>query len=114
MKKTILFAVVFSLLSSSGIAQMPQSGLPRFIRWVDNNQFVLNTKRGDDATPKNYVYNLTTKQYSIAPADVVPTEKTVFLKKGDVFLKENGTETQLTFDATEEKNPILSPYTLYP
>ncbi len=109
MKKTILFAVVFSLLSFSGIAQMPQSGLPRFIRWVDNTQFVLNTKRGDDAAPKNYVYNLATKQYSIAPADVVPTEKAVFLKKGDVFLKENGTETQLTFDAMEEKNPTLSP-----
>jgi dipeptidyl-peptidase-4 len=109
MKKTILFAVVFSLLSFSGIAQMPQSGLPRFIRWVDNNQFVLNTKRGDDAAPKNYVYNLTTKQYSIAPAEVVPTEKSVFLKKGDVYLKENGTETQLTFDAMEEKNPTLSP-----
>ena len=109
MKKTILFAVVFSLLSFSGIAQMPQSSLPRFIRWVDNNQFVLNTKRGDDAASKNYVYNLTTKQYSIAPAEVVPTEKMVYLKKGDVFLKENGTETQLTFDATEEKNPTLSP-----
>ena len=109
MKKTILFAVVFSLLSFSGIAQMPQSGLPRFIRWVDNNQFVLNTKRGDDAAPKNYVYNLTTKQYTIAPADVVPTEKSVFLKKGDIFLKENGAETQLTFDVAEEKNPTLSP-----
>jgi dipeptidyl-peptidase-4 len=88
---------------------MPQSGLPRFVRWVDNNQFVLNTKRGDDAAPKNYVYNLTTKQYTIAPADVVPTEKSVFLKKGDVFLKENGAETQLTFDVAEEKNPTLSP-----
>ena len=109
MKKTILFAVVFSLLSSSAIAQMSQNGLPRFIRWVDNNQFVLNTKRGDDAAPKNYVYNLTTKQYSIAPADVVPTEKMVYLKKGDVFLKENGAETQLTFDVAEEKNPTLSP-----
>jgi len=109
MKKTILVAVVFSLISFSGIAQMSQSSLPRFIRWVDNNQFVLNTKRGEDAAPKNYLYNLTTKQYSIAPADVVPTEKTVYLKKGDIFLKENATETQLTFDASEEKNPTLSP-----
>ncbi len=109
MKKTILVSVVLSLISFSGIAQMPQSGLPRFIRWVDNNQFVLNTKRGDDAAPKNYVYNLTTKQYTIAPADVVPTEKSVFLKKGDIFLKENGAETQLTFDVAEEKNPTLSP-----
>jgi dipeptidyl-peptidase-4 len=109
MKKTILVSVVLSMISFSGIAQMPQSGLPRFVRWVDNNQFVLNTKRGDDAAPKNYVYNLTTKQYTIAPADVVPTEKSVFLKKGDVFLKENGAETQLTFDVAEEKNPTLSP-----
>jgi dipeptidyl-peptidase-4 len=109
MKKTILVSVVLSMISFSGIAQMPQSGLPRFVRWVDNNQFVLNTKRGNDAAPKNYVYNLTTKQYSIAPADVVPTEKMVYLKKGDVFLKENGAETQLTFDVAEEKNPTLSP-----
>ena len=81
MKKTILVSFVFSLISFSGIAQMPQTGLPRFIRWVDNNQFVLNTKRGDDAAPKNYLYNLATKQYSIAPAEVVPTEKTVYLKR---------------------------------
>jgi dipeptidyl-peptidase-4 len=33
----------------------------------------------------------------------------VYLKKGDVFLKENGAETQLTFDVAEEKNPTLSP-----
>ena len=109
MKKTILVSVVFSLISFSGIAQMPQSGLPRFIRWIDNNQFVLNTKRGEDAAPKNYVYNLTTKQYSIAPAELVPTEKSVVLKKGDLFLKDNGTEVQLTFDNAEEKNPTLSP-----
>jgi dipeptidyl-peptidase-4 len=109
MKKTILFAVVLSSLSFSAIAQMSQSGLPRFIRWVDNNQFVLNTKRGDDAAPKNYLYNLATKQYTIAPADLVPTEKSVVLKKGDLFLKDNGTEVQLTFDKAEEKNPTLSP-----
>ena len=109
MKKTILVTVVLISLSFSGIAQMPQSGLPRFIRWIDNNQFVLNTKRGEDAAPKNYVYNLATKQYSIAPAELVPTEKSVVLKKGDLFLKDNGTELQLTFDNAEEKNPTLSP-----
>ena len=109
MKKTILVAVVFSLLSFTGIAQMPQSGLPRFVRWVDNTQFVLNTKRGEDAAPKNYLYNLATKQYTIAPAELVPTEKSVVLKKGDLFLRDNGTEVQLTFDNAEEKNPTLSP-----
>jgi dipeptidyl-peptidase-4 len=33
----------------------------------------------------------------------------VFVKNANVFVKENGVETQLTFDAAEEKNPTLSP-----
>jgi dipeptidyl-peptidase-4 len=109
MKKTISISAVLCVLSLSSIAQMAPSGLPRFIKWVDNTQVVVNTKRGEDAAPKNYIYNLVTKQYTIAPADAVPTEKVVFVKKGDVYLKENGSEVQLTFDNAEEKNPTLSP-----
>ncbi len=109
MKKIIFASASLILFSLSSIAQMAPSGLPRFIKWVDNTQMVLNTKRGDDVSPKNYIYNVVTKQYSIAPADAVPTEKAVFVKKGDVYLKENGSEVQLTFDNAEEKNPTLSP-----
>jgi dipeptidyl-peptidase-4 len=88
---------------------MVPNGMPRFIKWVDNTQMILNTKRGEDASPKNYIYNVVTKQYTVAPADAVPTEKSVLVKKGDLFLKDNGTEVQLTFDKAEEKNPTLSP-----
>ncbi len=109
MKKTIFISAILSLLSLSSIAQMASNGIPRFIKWVDNTQMVLNTKRGEDASPKNYIYNVVTKQYTVAPADVVPTEKSVLIKKGDLFLKDNGTEVQLTFDKAEEKNPTLSP-----
>ncbi len=109
MKKNISLSTILCLLSFSLIAQMGQNGLPRFIRWVDNTQLVVNAKRGDDAAPKNYIYNVVSKQYSIAPADAVPTEKSVVIKKGDLFLKENGSEIQLTFDNAEEKNPTLSP-----
>ena len=109
MKKTISISAVLCVLSLSSIAQMAPSALPRFIKWVDNTQVVVNTKRGEDAAPKNYIYNVVTKQYTIAPADAVPTEKVVFVKKGDVYLKENGSEVQLTFDNAEEKNPTLSP-----
>jgi dipeptidyl-peptidase 4 len=109
MKKTISISAVLCVLSLASIAQMAPSGLPRFIKWVDNTQVVVNTKRGEDAAPKNYIYNVVTKQYTVAPADAVPTEKAVFVKKGDVYLKENGSEVQLTFDNAEEKNPTLSP-----
>jgi dipeptidyl-peptidase-4 len=109
MKKTIFISAILSLLSLSSRAQMASNGMPRFIKWIDNTQMVLNTKRGEDASPKNYIYNLVTKQYTVAPADAVPTEKSVLIKKGDLFLKDNGTEVQLTFDKAEEKNPTLSP-----
>ena len=109
MKKSIFVSTILSLLSLSSIAQMASNGMPRFIKWVDNTQMVLNTKRGEDASPKNYIYNVVTKQYTVAPADAVPTEKSVLIKKGDLFLKDNGTEVQLTFDKAEEKNPTLSP-----
>ncbi len=109
MKKSIFVSAILSLLSLSSIAQMASNGMPRFIKWVDNTQMVLNTKRGEDASPKNYIYNVVTKQYTVAPADAVPTEKSVLIKKGDLFLKDNGTEVQLTFDKAEEKNPTLSP-----
>ena len=109
MKKMISFSAILCFLTAASFAQPVQNGMPRFIRWVDNTQIVLNMKRGDDTTPKNYIYNVVSKQYSIAPADAVPTEKTVVVKKGDLFLRENGSEVQLTFDNAEEKNPTVSP-----
>ena len=101
--------MVLCLVTVFSSAQVIQNGLPRFIRWVDNTQLVLNMKQADDLTSKNYIYNIVSKQYSPAPADAVPTLKTVIVKKGDLFLKENGSEVQLTFDNAEEKNPTLSP-----
>jgi dipeptidyl-peptidase-4 len=109
MKKSVGLLVSFSLVVIGSMAQMPSSNLPRFVRWVDNNQVVVNTKQNDDKVAKDYVYNLTTKQYAAAPALAAGTDKSVFVKNANVYLKENGVETQLTFDAAEEKNPTLSP-----
>jgi phage antirepressor YoqD-like protein len=67
MKKLISLSTVACCLTLSSIAQVSQNGLPRFMRWLDNNQVVFNMKRGDDAAPKNYSYNVVTKQYSVAP-----------------------------------------------
>ena len=109
MKKSVGLWVSFSLVVIGSMAQMPSSNLPRFVRWVDPNQIVINTKQNDDKTAKDYVYNLVTKQYTAAPAAAASSDKSVFVKNANVFVKENGVETQLTFDAAEEKNPTLSP-----
>ena len=105
-----VFVIVGVLMGLTAVAQMPGNNLPKFIRWIDNDQIVVSTKLNKETTPKEYVYNTVTKQFSAAPAAVLPAfEKTVVVKNANIFLKENGTETQLTFDAAEEKNPILSP-----
>jgi dipeptidyl-peptidase-4 len=108
MKKVFVFAGL--LMGIASIAQMPSNNLPKFIRWIDNDQIVVSTKLNKETTAKEYVYNTVTKQYSVAPAAALPpAEKQVMVKNANIFLKENGTETQLTFDAAEEKNPTLSP-----
>ncbi len=108
MKKVFLSVGLFVMVYVN--AQMPSNNLPRFIRWVDNDQILVSTKLNKETTAKEYLYNLKTKQYSAAPNAALPaTEKTVVVKNANIYLKENGTETQLTFDAAEEKNPTLSP-----
>ncbi len=109
MKKIVVLFLSFSQIALVTLAQMPQSNLPRFVRWVDNNQVVVNTKLNNEKTAKDYVYNISTKQYSAASAIAQSTEKQVIVKNANLYLKENGLETQLTFDAVEEKNPTISP-----
>ncbi len=108
MKKVFLVLGLLVMLAAN--AQMPGNNLPRFIRWVDNDQILVSTRLNKETTPKEYLYNTVTKQYSAAPvATSTPAEKSVVVKNANIFLKENGAEVQLTFDADEEKNPTLSP-----
>jgi dipeptidyl-peptidase-4 len=109
MKKIVVLFLIFSQIAIVALAQIPQSNLPRFIRWVDNNQVVVNTKLSNEKIAKDYVYNIATKQYSEAPANIQNNDKLVIVKNANLYLKENGVETQLTFDAVEEKNPTISP-----
>ena len=109
MKKSIVLFVSLSVIAFTAMAQMQGSNLPRFVRWVDNNQMVVNTKLNGEKIAKDYLYNITTKQYTTAPSVVASIAKSVLVKNANVYVKENGVETQLTFDAVEEKNPTLSP-----
>ena len=108
MKKTIALFVGLCITFLISNAQMYQNNLPRFVRWVDNSQMVVNAKLNNEKTAKDYLYNIATKQYSAAP-ELAVAEKSVEVKNANIFLKVSGVETQLTFDTDEEKNPTLSP-----
>ena len=109
----MLLVFVSALLNTVTMAQMPMNNLPRFIRWENNNQLLLSKKLAGDASAKDYLYNVLTKQYSAAPSNTNSNnngqDKIVVVKNANLFLKQNGIETQLTFDSAEEKNPTLSP-----
>lgn len=107
MKKTTLFFihVVFVLFAS---AQMKQASMPRFQRWINNEEFIINQSFPEAPVAKDYVYNVNKKTYTLSTL-TKPVSKIVIVKNNDLFLKENGNETQLTFDEALEKNPTLSP-----
>ena len=58
MKKSIVLFVSLSVIAFTAMAQMQGSNLPRFVRWVDNNQMVVNTKLNGEKTAKDYLYNI--------------------------------------------------------
>ena len=107
MKKIIFLAsqLCIALLMN---AQMPNSNMPRFNRWLNNDEFVINTKLAGKAASADYVYNINTKQYTPAPP-LVKEEKLLTVKDGDLFVKINGVDKQITSDKKEKKNPTLSP-----
>jgi dipeptidyl-peptidase-4 len=107
MKKIIFLAsqLCIALLMN---AQMPNSNMPRFNRWLNNDEFVINTKLAGKTASADYVYNINTKQYTPAPP-LVKEEKLLTVKDGDLFVKINGVDKQITSDKKEKKNPTLSP-----
>ena len=89
MKKTIVLFVSLCLIVIHSMGQMQGSNLPRFVRWLDNSQFVINTKINNEKIAKDYVYNLTTKQYTLAPAASDSSDKNAFVKNANIYFKEN-------------------------
>ena len=93
MKKHLALFVIFGSTFLLANAQMPQSMLPRFVRWIDNNQLIVNTKLNKETVAKDYLYNLTTKQYSAAPAALPEAKKVIAVMKAcGLKRKVNGLE----------------------
>jgi dipeptidyl-peptidase 4 len=87
--------------------------LPTITRWIDDEKIVISQKSAADAEAKSSVLELSSGNTSEATPDIItpktaPT-KSVIVKNGDLFLKNSGSETQLTNDKAEEKNAMFSP-----
>ena len=85
--------------------------LPRFVRWVDDENFIVN-KAANPSVPPQFVQvnvktGIETPAENVRPAG---TGKAVFMRNGDVQYRDaGGTVTALTNDKDEEKNPVFSP-----
>ena len=81
--------------------------LPVVIKWIDNNHFILlkNSKRYlVDARTGTETATSDTSTNSAEPA-----KATVYNKEGDLYIKFNGNEVQLTNDKDKKSNPTMSP-----
>lgn len=93
-----------------GAPQKITKPLPQFVKWVDDNSFVLKrdgkSMLVDCKTGKETEYTA-----PVATIMVVKTE--VIVKDNDLYLKEGNGETRLTNNKDVEKNPVLSPDNSY-
>ena len=64
MKKQLLFLTsIFCVMLLQAQMRMPQSNLPRFNRWLNNDEFVINTKLKVGTPSADYVYNINNTQF---------------------------------------------------
>lgn len=93
-----------------GAPQKITKPLPQFVKWADDNSFVLKrdgkSMLVDCKTGKETEYTA-----PVATIMVVKTE--VIVKDNDLYLKEGNGETRLTNNKDVEKNPVLSPDNSY-
>ena len=86
-----------------------QQSLPS-VQWANGDKLSVVQRSGGN---KSFVLDLTNGNMTEGTADVsskIPQPRlSVVVKDKDIFLKDGGTEKQLTKDDAEEKNPTFSP-----
>ena len=80
------------------------------VQWANGDKLSVVQRNGGN---KSFVLDLMNGNMAEGTADVsskIPQPRlSVLVKDNDIFLKDGGTEKQLTKDAAEEKNPTFSP-----
>jgi len=120
-KKYLLF-LVFFLISFSGSAQKNEltdeqyfksnfkgiiQSLPVVTKWMDDGHFIL-LREGKRFTVDAKT-GIETETTEINTKAVEPDKAVAYNKNGDLYIKLNGTEVQLTSDKVKKSNPTMSP-----
>ena len=103
-QKTSLTDEQYFKANFNGIIQ----SLPMAGKWLDDSHVILIR------TAKNYVLDCKTGiEREADDADIseknTPAKTTAYIKNGDIYIKQNGVEIQLTTDKDKKLNPTISP-----
>ena len=83
--------------------------LPAFNKWLDDSHFIV-TKNGIRYTVDARTgAEIATVDESGLSKSIDTSKKAVFTKEGNLYVKQNGKELQLTNDKEKKSNPMLSP-----
>jgi dipeptidyl-peptidase-4 len=85
--------------------------LPVFSKWIDDSHFIiLKTGKRFTVDARTGVEIATVDESEITLSRTLDSSKrTVYSKEGDLYVKYNGQELQLTYDKEKKSNPTLSP-----
>ncbi|MFZ9661809.1 MAG: DPP IV N-terminal domain-containing protein [Chitinophagaceae bacterium] len=86
---------------------------PAFIKWQDNNHYVI-ARQNEDKSISNYLVETKSGKETVLPKEAsATTSKSVISKNNDLFIKSGETETRITNDEEKESNPTFSPDSLF-
>ena len=94
-----------------------RNNLPVVVKWLDEDNVMLRMTLAPDTIVSTYVLDIPAGKFTKATkeqlAGTLPPSKSVSVRAGKLYYRENGKEKQITFDAGEVKNPSFSPDSQY-
>ena len=83
--------------------------LPAFSKWLDGSHFIVIKNGSRYTVDARTGAEIATVDESELSKSIDTSKKVVFTKEGNLYVKLNGKELQLTNDKEKKSNPILSP-----
>ncbi|MCA6515054.1 MAG: DPP IV N-terminal domain-containing protein, partial [Chitinophagaceae bacterium] len=94
-----------------------RNNLPVVVKWLDEDNVMLRMALAPDSIVSTYVLDIPAGKFTKATkeqlAGTLPPNKSVSVRAGKLYYRENGKEKQITFDAGEVKTPSFSPDSQY-
>ena len=83
--------------------------LPAFSKWLDDSHFIVIKNGSRYTVDARTGAEIATVDESELSKSTDTSKKIIFIKEGNLYVKQNGKELQLTNDKEKKSNPTLSP-----